>query len=318
MPEFLDIFVGTDRSQLFAVAVLEHSIVRRTKAGVRVCPLIDLDLPEPSNFLHGSRTGFSFARFAIPELMGYRGRALYLDADMLVLKDIAALWEMPFGGARIIIQDELPHGVVEPKKVGAPEKRTKQCSVMMIDCAAVDWVASDIIAGLDGRYTYDELMSQMCILDEADVSYSLPFAWNSLEHWDEGTCLLHYTDMRNQPWVSPQNPLGHLWLSELRHMIDTGVVGWEALKGEVELGYFRPSLLDELNTPEALRRWDQERANGYEQQDRKAGFEKHAEVFRRKRERRRQIEAYVAEQERLKALEAGEGASGVRLVPRAG
>lgn len=42
----------------------------------------------------GWGTPFSAFRFAIPEMCGFEGRAIYLDADMLVLGDIAELWEM--------------------------------------------------------------------------------------------------------------------------------------------------------------------------------------------------------------------------------
>lgn len=39
-------------------------------------------------------TGFSGFRFAIPELCGFAGKAIYLDADMLLLGDIAELWAL--------------------------------------------------------------------------------------------------------------------------------------------------------------------------------------------------------------------------------
>ena len=47
-----------------------------------------------------------------------------------------------------------------------------------------------IVAGLDGRYTYEELMYDMCILPESDIRYGLPFEWNSLEHYDLETHLI--------------------------------------------------------------------------------------------------------------------------------
>ena len=40
-------------------------------------------------------TPFSGFRFAVPELCSFQGRAIYLDADMIVLADIAELWEQP-------------------------------------------------------------------------------------------------------------------------------------------------------------------------------------------------------------------------------
>jgi lipopolysaccharide biosynthesis glycosyltransferase len=301
MNEYLDIFVGTDRSQLLAVSVLEFSIKRHTNRKVRVCPLSDLDLPEPKDIRQGSRTNFSFTRFAIPELMDFQGRALYLDADMLVFKDINQLWNIPFDGTKIIIQGDLKDKtVVEPEKVGAPKSRKKQCSVMMIDCSAVDWDVIKIIEGLDGRYNYEQLMSEMCLLDESEVSYALPFKWNSLEHYDEDTCLIHYTDMQTQPWVSTENRLGYLWMREVRLMLDSGVMSWRALEHEIDLGFFRPSLIHEVREIPQLKVWNEEAAKRYEAIDKQAGFVKHAEVYRRKKERAAAVKAY---EEKLKSAQ---------------
>jgi hypothetical protein len=283
MSDFIDVFVGADRSQLLAVAVLEHSIKRHTGRLVRVSPLIDLDLPEPRDLRQGSRTNFSFARFAIPELKGYAGRAIYLDADMLVFRDIGELWDIPFDGASIVIQEELPEHAVVDGKAGAPAKRVKQCSVMLVDCAKAQWDAAAIIAGLDGRYTYEELMYDLCILPEDQVRYAVPFAWNSLEHYDSETRLIHYTDMDTQPWASTENRLGHLWLDEVRLMLVTGALGRSDLQREIDLGHFRPSLLAELDESPHARGWDAQAAARYAEADRRAGYVKHAEVYRRKK-----------------------------------
>jgi hypothetical protein len=283
MSEGMDIFVGADRSQLLAVAVLEHSIRRHTFGRVRVSPLIDLGLPEPKDVRQGSRTNFSFARFAIPELKAFEGRALYLDADMLVFRDIAELWRIPFDGAQVIVQEELPEHAAAPSKKGAPVKRVKQCSVMMIDCERARWDVRQIVAGLDGRYTYEQLMSELCIVPEGQVRYGVPFAWNSLEHYDRQTRLIHYTDMNTQPWVSPDNRFGALWLKEILLMLETGGLTWRDVHREIELGYFRPSLVDELNDMPHEAGFDETAARRYAAADREAGYVKHAEVYARKK-----------------------------------
>jgi lipopolysaccharide biosynthesis glycosyltransferase len=285
MSEFIDVFVGADRSQLMAVSVLEHSIKRHTRRPVRVAPLIDVELPEPRDLRQGSRTNFSFARFAIPELKAYQGKAIYLDADMLVFRDIGELWDIPFEGAAIVIQEELPEHAVVDHKPGAPARRIKQCAVMLIDCARARWNVREIVAGLDGRYTYEQLMYEMCILPEDEVRYAVPFSWNSLEHYDASTRLIHYTDMDTQPWVSTENRLAHLWLDEVRLMLSTGALSRSDLQREIDLGYFRPSLLSELDEAPHARGWDAAAAARYAESDRKAGFVKHAEVYRRKKMR---------------------------------
>lgn len=292
-----NIFVGADRSQLLAVKVLEHSIKRHTDLDVRVRAMDDLALPDPKDPRQAKRTGFSFTRFAIPQLMGYMGRAVYLDADMLVFRDFRELWELPFDGAKINIQEELPDGAQVDGKTGAPKKRVKQCSVMLLDCERLDWDPIKIIAGLDGQYTYEQLMSQMCILGESEVKYGVPFRWNSLEVYEPGvTGLIHYTDMFTQPWASPENKNGYLWLEEVRMMLESGALSWATLEEEVKLGFFRPSLLVELKeagsgpvkpvTPGQIAR--------YAAIDKDAKFVKHRDVYEAKKRREAAVKAYEA------------------------
>src|SRR5688572_3303163 len=119
--ETAHIFVGSDRSQLLAVKVLEHSIRRHTTMDIKLRSMDDLNLPDPKDIRQGKRTGFSFTRFAIPKLMGYKGKAVYLDADMLVFRDFRELWDIPFDGAKIVIQEDVAEVAQHAhSKVGAP------------------------------------------------------------------------------------------------------------------------------------------------------------------------------------------------------
>ena len=102
--EIIKVFVGADRSQQAAVKVLEYSIRRHTKARVELIPMIDLPVPLPKDPRNWQRTGFSYSRFCIPKLAGYSGRAIYMDADMLVFRDLSELWSLPFNGARVLVQ----------------------------------------------------------------------------------------------------------------------------------------------------------------------------------------------------------------------
>ena len=280
------IFVGADRSQLLAVKVLEFSIARRTDLKVSVRSMHDLDLPDPKDIRQGKRTGFSFTRFAIPALAGRQGRALYLDADMLVLRDLRELYDLPFGGAKVLIQEDLPQRAQHWGKPGAPKKRIKQCSVMLLDCAALDWDASKIIAGLDGRYTYEDLMFDLCVLAPHEIGYSIPFAWNSLETYEAGvTGLIHYTDMPTQPWVYPENANGWLWINEVRDMLAAGALTLDDIREEVARGYFRPSFLAELDAPRLEALPDTAALERYRAIDAEAGYVRHAEVSEQQRRR---------------------------------
>lgn len=260
MSEMVRAFVGADRSQLVAVKVLEHSIKRHTQRPVKVIPMVDLPVRVPKDPLNWQRTGFSFSRFCIPELAGYQGKALYLDADMLVFTDIADLWNIAFDGAKVIIQADLPAAHQQThQKPGAPAKRVKQCAVMMLDCDRLPWKIDAIIDGLDnGDYDYEKLLYDLCILEEEAIKYAVPFHWNSMEYYQPGqTALIHYTDMATQPWVYAQNPYGALWLNEVRLMLQNGSLTAAMLQTEIDLGHFRPSLMMDLRfghrLPKALK-----------------------------------------------------------------
>ena len=292
--EPIRVFVGADRSQKLAIDVLAWSIRRHTTAAVEVIPMIDLPVPKPHDPRNGQRTGFSFSRFCIPKLAGYRGKAIYMDADMQVFKDIRSLWDLPFNGKKVLIQEEVKHLDRSLAKDNAPAVRKKQCAVMLLDCERLQWDVSDIIAGLDsGAYTYDQLMAQLCLLNEDEIGYGVPFEWNSLEHYDDDTCLIHYTDMGTQPWVSCRNPHGERWFEEVRHMLRNGGLPWSELAGEVRAGHFRPSLLREIRigayVPAPLRglfnRWN-------EASDRVRGYVPHRVVYEAKRVRNKAILDY--------------------------
>ncbi len=291
MNEPVRVYVGADRSQLLAVKVLEHSIQRHTKLPVTVHAMVDLPVRVPQDPLNWQRTGFSFSRFCIPELANYQGKALYLDADMLVFADIADLWNIPFEGAKVIIQSDLAAAQQQTnQKKGAPEKRVKQCAVMLLDCDRLTWKITDIIDSLDqGDYDYEKLMYDLCILEESEIRYAIPFRWNSLEYYQPSeTALLHYTDMATQPWVYAQNEYGDLWLEEVRLMLKTGKLTQAELKTEIDLGHFRPSLLSAL-------RWEHRVPLVFKPQFQKLlrmmdrPYKPHKEVYRQKKVRKMAI-----------------------------
>jgi hypothetical protein len=181
------------------------------------------------------RTPFSFQRFLIPAVKGYHGRAIYLDSDMQVFKDIRELWTQPFNDSDLLT-------VREPVESG----RHPQFSVMLLDCEALQWNVADIVAGLDARrFTYEQLMQDMCVAKR--IGTTIDPAWNSLEHYAAGkTALVHYTDMPTQPWVFSGNPLGYLWVRDLLEAVDTGFLSIDFVRDHVARGFVRPSLLYQL------------------------------------------------------------------------
>ena len=225
------VFVGTDATQRAGLALLEDSIRRHASVSVQVQAIDDADIPVPRLPANRGRTGFSFSRFGIPALCGHRGRAIYLDADMQVFSDILALWNRPMDGKTLLSAQ------VDPAWGRAP-----QHSVMLLDCAGLDWDAARIIDGLDeGEYTYADLMQRMCIVADSKQAATLPAQWNSMEHYEPlRTHLVHYTDMPTQPWVSNANPNGQLFYRAFAEALRDGGIDAALVYAEVERGHVAP------------------------------------------------------------------------------
>ncbi len=294
--EVIYVYVGADRSQQLAIKVLEHSIRRNTTAPVKVIPMIDLDVPVPKDPRNSQRTGFSFSRFCIPALAGYRGKGIYMDADMQVFKDIRALWDLPFNGKKVLVQHSVKHTEETLKKENAPATRKKQCSVMLLDCANLDWNIDQIVRDLDkGLYDYSKLMDELCLEPENNIGYDIPFEWNSLEHYRAETCLIHYTDMGTQPWVSTRNPNSHVWLGEVREMLNNGSLNIDELKHEIRQGYFRPSLVREIKYGQLVPAFLRALFNALNSVlDKLQGYVPHQSVYKAKKARNKAITTYSA------------------------
>ena len=124
----------------------------------------------------------------------------------------------------------------------------------------------------------------------AVVKFGIPIEWNSLEYYDKDTCLIHFTDMTTQPWVSTKNPLGNVWFEEVRLMIENKSLTWKEVDQEIDLGYFRPSLMRELKygnrVPRFLRGWFNASNAAY---DKMRGYVVHKAVYEAKRIREKAI-----------------------------
>jgi hypothetical protein len=231
------IYVATTEAQMLAVKVLEYSIKKHASMSTKVLPmhLSGIEIPQPKDPGKRPRTPFSFQRFLIPQLSGYRGKAIYLDSDMQVFGDIKDLWTMPMNGAKILAASSSGY-----------TGRRPQFSVMLLDCNALDWDVRRIVSDLDaGALSYEDLMYRMTIADT--VRADIDPKWNSLEKFRRGhTALLHYTDMEKQPWVTTINPLGYLWCRDLLEALDAGWISREYVDDHVRRGYVRPSLLYQL------------------------------------------------------------------------
>lgn len=113
--EVIQVFVGCDPNNcdLEQMMVLEYSLRKHTSHPVNITWMQlshDTNSPWYTNQATGEgwrtekwATPFSGFRWAIPESCNFEGRAIYMDADVIVLCDIAELWSHPMQDDAIVI-----------------------------------------------------------------------------------------------------------------------------------------------------------------------------------------------------------------------
>ncbi|HHJ14647.1 MAG TPA: hypothetical protein ENJ79_09790 [Gammaproteobacteria bacterium] len=189
------IFVGTESPQYRAERVLVWSImqVRDPSRIYEIYLMKDLEGFNRSTW----KTGFTNYRYAIPELAGKRGRAIYNDADQIYFTDPAKLFDSDMGGMGVL-------GITE-----------KETSVMLLDCEKL----ADIWTIEDAKEIHSHKYFRKKVHD-VGLWGLMPPTWNSRDHeYVEGESnLLHYTILHTQPWRPyPKvlkyrpNKLAYLW-----------------------------------------------------------------------------------------------------------
>lgn len=202
----LRVFIGVDHRQPIAYHVLSHSILTRSSQPVAITPLWLPSMPIKRRGL----TEFTFSRFLVPHLCGYEGRALFLDADMLVAADIAGLF------------DAAPDNAVSVVPV---EPAFERAAVMHFNCGHTK--ARDLTPE---RIEAD---TELFKLKWAGDVGSLPPEWHHVVGYQptpaETPALIHYTQGVPCHEETAASPYADLWQKEARAMNHT--VSWAELMG---------------------------------------------------------------------------------------
>ena len=115
MPETIQVFVGCDPNDcdLEQMMVLDYSIRKHCSQPVEI-HWMQLSR-DPQSFWYANpeqqqgwrteawTTPFSGFRWGIPANCGYQGKAIYMDTDILVLCDLAELWNTPFEPGKVVM-----------------------------------------------------------------------------------------------------------------------------------------------------------------------------------------------------------------------
>lgn len=192
----IQVFIGFDPREAVAYSVLAYSIQARASCPVAIAPLA---LPQLAGILTRERhplqsTDFSFSRFLTPYLSDYAGWSLFMDCDMLVLDDIAKLFEQRQDRYAVMAVKHVHTPKEDVKFLNQPQSKYEKknwSSVMLFNnarCRALTPKYVNTASGLE--------LHQFKWLEGDHLIGSLDFGWNHLVGYDpprKGVSLVHYT-----------------------------------------------------------------------------------------------------------------------------
>jgi len=218
----LKIFIGYDSNEPIAFHVLCHSILRRATVPVSIIPLALNTLTNRYTRERGptESTEFSLTRFLVPSLCDFKGYAIFMDSDQLMLADIADVYldtpHLPERAVYVCRHEYQPNA--STKFLGQTQSaypRKNWSSFMVFNNAHCHTLTEDYVNSASGldlhrfHWTYDQQIG------------ALPLDWNHLVGEYEPNPFarnLHFT--LGGPWFQATANCDHadLWWAEYAHM----------------------------------------------------------------------------------------------------
>ena len=208
----LPIYIGYDPKEKIAFDVCVHSILSRTDPSrVIIIPLIQKNLRDAGLYWRMTKlndsgkvvdlidgrpfsTEFSFTRFLVPALSHYRGAALYLDSDFLVLDDIRHLLDLydPRFAVQVVKHDYKPTETTKMDgQVQEQYNKKNWSSLVLWNCEhrLNEVVDEDLVNEYSGSFLH-----QFRWLDNTHIG-ELPDEWNYLVGWhrNRNAKAVHFT-----------------------------------------------------------------------------------------------------------------------------
>lgn len=173
----LNVFIGYDPNEVVAYHTLAHSIIRHASCPVSITPLKLSQLPMWRERHELQSTEFSFSRFLVPYLSGYKGISLFMDCDMLVTQDIAELFALanPCYAVQVVKHEYTPktgNKFLDQQQSVYPRKNWS--SVMLFNNAACRFLTPTQVNTQTGLHLH-----RFSWLHNSQIG-DLPLEWNYL------------------------------------------------------------------------------------------------------------------------------------------
>jgi lipopolysaccharide biosynthesis glycosyltransferase len=212
----IPVFVGYDPREAIAYHVCANSIIRNASAPVAIIP-VALNLFKDYNETHADGSNhFIYTRFLVPHLMGFQGRAIFIDGDMIVQGDIVELYESMMMGSDVAVvkhdyKTKMPVKYLGAKNEDYPRKNWSSVIVWNCNSHPNRRLTPEFVQSQPGSYLH-----RFSWLDD-DRIQALDPIWNWFP--DEygpnlAAKLLHYTLGTPCFHEFADTPQGDLWHKE--------------------------------------------------------------------------------------------------------
>lgn len=221
------VFIGWDTREDIAYQVAEHSIISRSK-DVDIVPLVQKDLRKVNLYTRPidplSSTEFTFTRFLIPAIMNYKGWALFVDCDIVLLRDIQELFDLADDRYAVMCAKHdytAKEGVKMDGKAQTVYPRKNWSSVFLINCGhpSNKVLTPELVNTETGQYLH-----RFSWLQDQEIG-EISHEWNWLvgvysEPQDGSPKAIHYTE--GGPWFKNYRncEYNREWVNELTKMLN--------------------------------------------------------------------------------------------------
>ena len=208
MEDILTVYIGWDSREPIAADVCRYSILKHASIPVDIQYLKQDDLRMRGFYSRDvdalASTEFTFTRFLVPALNNYKGTAIFMDSDMILIDDIAKLLEEvdPTKAVTCVQHDYTPPvGMKMDGQQQLAYPRKNWSSMVVWNCAhkSNSVVTVDTVNDPDVTGAY---LHRFSWLKDKEIGVVGP-EWNWLTDWyregrDGKPKLLHYTE--GGPW----------------------------------------------------------------------------------------------------------------------
>lgn len=224
----LKIFVGWDSREDIAYQVCRASLLKHTSLELDIVPIKQKHMREKNLYWREhdplSSTEFTFTRFLVPYLAGYKGWALFMDCDFMWRGDVSTVLDYCDNEKSVLV---VKHNYNPPEKTkmdGAVQTqypRKNWSSLMLINCGHEEVkknLTLETVNTATGLYLHRLQWTNNKFIGE------LPTAYNYLEGWHtKDDCpnplAVHFT--RGGPWFRDYMHVeyGDEWLKLSRGLV---------------------------------------------------------------------------------------------------